>query len=459
MEVFSRNTQGHMKFKDFERVQKQLAFEYPDLDVVAESMLITDNRQEDCPIVFCNDLFERMTMYPKECVLGVNCRFLQGPLTDKVVVQRIRAAVDEGRALTVEILNYRRDGVPFWNIFTLLPVHKKGKKSGKAEFFLAIQKDVSVLKALGKDVSEWSVPEVGMWLETKGLGHCVARFQRAGIDGQRLAVLEADDLRHAEIRLASDRKRVLEAVRDDFDEELHYKHGLSPDRRGKLRELEANAQIAKELNESNVCHEFWGELDLGVYSGRQTVKCYHAQRTPVVLMLEQVDAVGAFKKQLRSHLGRKYVPHVMCGRDKVPLRSDDQLREAYKAAQDCTLCVYLGPPKSSGLNKDVGGILSCIQHPVLVVDAFGLVSHANDAAQEFCIARDMVDTPVERWVPIENPRSTAAIIHQLAGQQLQLNVSRTDDTEELCDIHVHLYTPGVAVVSFSPASRGDVIAI
>lgn len=42
-----------------------------------------------------------------------NCRFLQGPSTDKDAVARIRVACEEGKPRTEVILNYRADGSPF----------------------------------------------------------------------------------------------------------------------------------------------------------------------------------------------------------------------------------------------------------------------------------------------------------------------------------------------------------
>jgi hypothetical protein len=73
-------------------------------------------------------------------VLGRNCRFLQGPDTDPAAVAEIRAAVDEKRACVVEILNYRRDGTPFWNRLSITPVRNE---RGEVTHYIGIQSDVT----------------------------------------------------------------------------------------------------------------------------------------------------------------------------------------------------------------------------------------------------------------------------------------------------------------------------
>ena len=46
------------------------------------------------------------------------------PDTDRETVRAIRSAVDSGRTLIVELLNYRKDGTKFWNRLTLVPIHR-----------------------------------------------------------------------------------------------------------------------------------------------------------------------------------------------------------------------------------------------------------------------------------------------------------------------------------------------
>jgi hypothetical protein len=74
-------------------------------------------------------------------------------------VQTIRDAIKTGDEITVRILNYKRSGTPFWNMFTLAPMKDS---DDTIRFLVGVQ--------VGNDsvtlIDRWytSVPEVpGMW--------------------------------------------------------------------------------------------------------------------------------------------------------------------------------------------------------------------------------------------------------------------------------------------------------
>lgn len=107
-------------------------------------MLITDPRLDDNPIVFVNDAFCRMTSYERQEIMGRNCRFLQGPDTDRESVARIWQAIEGRRDINIEVLNYRKDGTPFWNALYLGPVFDE---AGELQYFFASQLDVTDRRA------------------------------------------------------------------------------------------------------------------------------------------------------------------------------------------------------------------------------------------------------------------------------------------------------------------------
>lgn len=107
------------------------------MDDLPFSLVIADARLPDMPLVYVNSAFERVTGYERSAVIGRNCRFLQGERTDDADRQQIRAALDEGREITVDILNYRSTGEEFINRLLLSPL----KQKGEITHFLGIQSE------------------------------------------------------------------------------------------------------------------------------------------------------------------------------------------------------------------------------------------------------------------------------------------------------------------------------
>lgn len=86
------------------------------------AIVLTDVNQPDNPLVYANAAFERLTGYSADEVVGRNLRFMQGADTATHAVEEMRAAVREGRELSLDILNYRKDGRAFWNAVYMSPV-------------------------------------------------------------------------------------------------------------------------------------------------------------------------------------------------------------------------------------------------------------------------------------------------------------------------------------------------
>ncbi|MBE9925567.1 SpoIIE family protein phosphatase [Cellulosimicrobium cellulans] len=104
------------------------------------SFTIADARAPGMPLVWVNPAFTATTGYTAAEVLGTNCRFLQGPATDRDAVARIREGVADARTVGETLLNYRKDGTPFWNQLTISPVHDE---LGTLTHFVGVQADVT----------------------------------------------------------------------------------------------------------------------------------------------------------------------------------------------------------------------------------------------------------------------------------------------------------------------------
>ena len=104
------------------------------------SFTISDPALPDNPLVWVNPAFVRITGYSFEEASGRNCRFLQGPATDRETVRAMRAALDAHRPITVTLLNYRKDGTAFWNEVSMSPVFDG---EGALTNFVGVQADVT----------------------------------------------------------------------------------------------------------------------------------------------------------------------------------------------------------------------------------------------------------------------------------------------------------------------------
>jgi PAS domain S-box-containing protein len=104
-------------------------------------MIVSDPRQPDSPIVLANEAFLQLTGYSAAEVIGRNCRFLQGPDTAPEAIEEIRRGIAaDDHFVTVELLNYRKDGTAFWNQLEISPVHDE---TGRTIYHFASQKDVT----------------------------------------------------------------------------------------------------------------------------------------------------------------------------------------------------------------------------------------------------------------------------------------------------------------------------
>ena len=103
-------------------------------------MCLTDPHRHDNPIIFCNQAFEQLTGYPREEILGRNCRFLQGTGTDPGAITEVRRALEATQDVHIELLNYRKDGSTFWNALFISPVIDT---RGRLVYHFASQLDVT----------------------------------------------------------------------------------------------------------------------------------------------------------------------------------------------------------------------------------------------------------------------------------------------------------------------------
>jgi PAS domain S-box-containing protein len=112
-----------------------------------ESILIT-GAELDLPgpkIIFVNPAFTKMTGYATDEVIGKTPRILQGPKTDKTVLQHLRERLTRGEAFHGETINYRKDKSEFYIEWQIAPIRNS---KGVITHFVSIQRDITERKRL-----------------------------------------------------------------------------------------------------------------------------------------------------------------------------------------------------------------------------------------------------------------------------------------------------------------------
>ncbi|KAJ0021718.1 hypothetical protein Pint_32267 [Pistacia integerrima] len=92
------------------------------LSTFQQTFVVSDATKPDFPIMYASAGFFKMTGYTSKEVVGRNCRFLQGAGTDPEDVAKIREALEAGQTYCGRLLNYKKDGTPFWNLLTIAPI-------------------------------------------------------------------------------------------------------------------------------------------------------------------------------------------------------------------------------------------------------------------------------------------------------------------------------------------------
>ena len=142
----------------------------------AEGITISDARLPDNPIVYANEGFERLTGYSREDILGRNCRFLQGKDTEPDAVSAIRNGIEDGSTTTVELLNYKKDGTPFWNRLSITPVKNP---SQRITHYIGVQSDLTKRKEIEAELRRTTRQLEDAYGELKKDVEAAARIQRA----------------------------------------------------------------------------------------------------------------------------------------------------------------------------------------------------------------------------------------------------------------------------------------
>ena len=103
-------------------------------------IVIADFQAPDMPIIYANPAFFELTGYSEDEIIGINCRFLQGDLTEQKGLTQLRAAIKKKEECQVVIRNFKKDGTPFWNELSVSPILNAQEE---VTHFIGIQNDIT----------------------------------------------------------------------------------------------------------------------------------------------------------------------------------------------------------------------------------------------------------------------------------------------------------------------------
>jgi len=136
---------------DRKRAEDTLRLQDRAIQATTQGILISDSSAPDNLIVYASPGYERLTGFSAAETLGRNCRFLQGKDTDSATVAQLREAIRAGESCSVELLNYRKDGHPFWNELTISPLRDA---VGRLTHYVGVLADVTARRNLQEQLRQ-----------------------------------------------------------------------------------------------------------------------------------------------------------------------------------------------------------------------------------------------------------------------------------------------------------------
>lgn len=122
------------------------------VDQAQDAMVITEYAPIDEPgprIVWVSGGFERMTGWTSEEVVGRSPRLFQGPDTDRGPLDEVRRALEAGKPMASQTVNYKKDGTPFHLEWSIAPV---ADADGHPTHWLSVQRDVTERVEAGRQL-------------------------------------------------------------------------------------------------------------------------------------------------------------------------------------------------------------------------------------------------------------------------------------------------------------------
>lgn len=116
------------------------------LESITQGMLITNAQHR---IIYANPAFQRISGYREDEILGITPAFLHNKGSDAAILGELQAALADGHHFHGNLMNYRKDGTPFWSDLSISPVCDE---TGAITHYVGITRDVTESRLLQQEL-------------------------------------------------------------------------------------------------------------------------------------------------------------------------------------------------------------------------------------------------------------------------------------------------------------------
>jgi len=344
-------------------------------------VLITD---PSFRIEYVNQAFVNVTGYEPDEVLGRHPDFLQGRKTPGNALDRLRATMRAGHAVRAELVNYRKDGTPFWIDLSVVPVTGS---DGRAEHWVSVGRDVSERKQAEQEITRLAMEDYLTGLPNRRAAE--ARLQLEWNRARRmrspfaLALLDIDHFKR---------------VNDQFGHEVGD------------RTLRHVAQVVNTTLRGGDWVARWG--------GEEFLICFHGLDSSGALaagerMRKHVKAsapAGGTEPAVTVSLGISVYRPALESPAKMLAEADGLLYEAKQAGRDRVLCIGAAEGHRGSVVWERSQVQTALQES-RVVAAFQPIIDLRSGEQVGVEAFARIIAPDERVIPASEFLDAAQSLH------------------------------------------------
>jgi len=110
------------------------------IEASPNGIVMADARSPGLPVVYASPAFSEITGYTHSEIVGHSWHVLHGENTSPEAVEAIERGLRHQTEINVELINYRKDGTPFWNHLRVSPVFDT---DGLCTHFIGHQQDIT----------------------------------------------------------------------------------------------------------------------------------------------------------------------------------------------------------------------------------------------------------------------------------------------------------------------------